>query len=283
MSSLREQKYYTHLESIPVASDDIFQYILATFDQQNIRLSWQLNPDAPEIVDNKFEIYRNENFGEPQNWQKVGEVINDWTFLDESLILQIKTTDHIRYKIRVQIPEEHFSPEVSIYPQLTVRERLILRSLLRRKLITLKSLPRFEGYLFKRMWKGERCECVDVLTGEVTNSDCPSCFGTGIISGYWKYGKPCPIIVSGPFTTTINFDFQNLFLGTIQPSQVEAIFPAIYPITIFDVWIPKTKFSRFYIVQTAVESEFKGIPLGWKVIMRAATKSDVIYSLDLEE
>jgi len=279
MSTLQQQKYYAHLENVPLVSDSIFAYIVASYEGDDIRLSWQLRSNAPEITDNKFQIYRNDNFGHPDHWRKIGEVVNNWTFLDDRISYQLKDFENISYRIKVNIPEDYFSSEIKIYPHLTVRERLLLRALLRRKLITAKSLPKFEGYLFKRLWKGEKCRCVDALTGEPTNSDCPNCFGTGIKSGYWTSGKECQITVAGAFAAPINFDFQNLSLGTTQPSQVEAIFPATFPIDVFDVWVPKTHFPRFYVVQSTVESEFKGIPLGWKVLMRQASKSDIIYSL----
>jgi len=281
MSTIRDQKYFEHLKGITTATDSVFRYIFATHEGKDIRLSWQLQPSAPSIQDDKFEIYRNHNFGHEDSWQKIAEVIDDWTFLDTTVTFQTKTFRNLAYRIRVLIPEEHYSPPILIFPHLTERERLIARALLRRKLITQKSLPHFEGYLFKRLWQGTPCSCADTLTGEPTNSDCPICFGTGITTGYWRNPKPLILNVAGPFTAAILFDYQNLFLGTSEPQQTEAIVPAIYPVDLGDVWVPKTHFPRFYVVQTIVESEFKGIPIGYRLVLRQASRSDVIYSLQI--
>jgi len=283
MRSATDQKYYQHLSGLPVASDSVFQYIVATYEGKDIRISWQLRADSPQIQENKFEIFRNDNFGFSEDWIKVGEVINDWTFLDSTIKSQLKQFDNIAYRIRVYIPDEFNSQEVRIFPDLSVREKLIFRALLRRRLVTQKTLPRFQGFLFKRLWKGEKCDCVDSLTGEITNSDCSVCFGTGIKSGYWPIPRPCPLNISTPFSTAINFDFQNLFLGTVEPQQIQAVVPAIFPISSFDVWVPQKQFPRFYIIQVTIDSEFKGVPVSYKLLMRQASRSDTIYNLEIPE
>ena len=48
-------------------------------------------------------------------------------------------------------------------------------------------------YLLKKMKDGPGCSCVDDIRGRSSKNDCPICFGTGIVGGYFK---PQPLKVS---------------------------------------------------------------------------------------
>lgn len=263
-----------------LGSNTYFEFFIAQDELTGPHLYWQLTSEYTGST-NIFEIYRNLDYGNPDSWELLDTVADVWFYHDTTLPKGIKDKVRIAYRVRLVRDNARLeSPIAYLFPRPVGKERILAKAIVRKAFTEPWSLPHTSGKLLKRKYKGEKCSCVDNLTGEVTNSDCSICKGTGIVTGYWKAAVEYHIIHRNPLDSRPAFDI-NLFLGSVAPSEVVALGKAIPPPTIYDVWIPDNFNRRFYIVQTQTVAELRGFPILTALVLRMAEANDIIYSIDV--
>lgn len=135
--------------------------------------------------------------------------------------------------------------------------------------------------LYKERRYGPPCpECLDELTGTVTNSDCPICFGTKIVSGYYApteyYGLFDPV-------TSRAMTGQETNRASIHEVTGSGRFLGTIPLSYRDVLVSVGGDARFYVHTVKELSCWKGIPLVIQAEVRQAPVTDIIYALPLPE
>jgi hypothetical protein len=132
--------------------------------------------------------------------------------------------------------------------------------------------------LLKRRLYGTACECVDSMTGETRIPDCPICYGTGIVGGYFA---PYPCFYVEFSRKKIRSHVSDI--GTTNDGPVVAGRMLNTPqIHSYDVWVDRGSDQRWIIHKIESEIEIRGIPIILHPVeMRMAPFSHIIYSFPI--
>ncbi len=148
---------------------------------------------------------------------------------------------------------DFFSQPESMYGVLSRHDWLIARDVVRKEYLALRKFHGTLGYLLKRREYGAPCSneaCLDWDTEQPQVSNCPLCYGTGFLRGYYD-GIPFWIDFSAAESSK---DVVQPF-GTVDP-MVRAGRCVAYPLLdTYDLWIDADKNLRFLVrkLRPAVE------------------------------
>jgi len=166
---------------------------------------------------------------------------------------------------------DFYSQPESMYGVLSRHDWLLAREVVRKEYLALRKFHGTLGYLLKRREYGAVCTnpaCRDWDTEQPTISNCPLCFGTGFLRGYYD---AIPFWVDFSAAETAKDVVQPF--GTMDPT-VRAGRCVAYPLLdTYDLWVDADKNLRFVIrkLKTAVElrgrclvyvAEFNALPHG---------------------
>jgi hypothetical protein len=133
-----------------------------------------------------------------------------------------------------------------------------------------------QGYLLQEKRSGPLCPlCIDQLTGECIDSDCPSCCGTRFEGGFWP-GIENFWFDSEPFGHFPNMDQQ--MRGTIDDDEVTTARVIANPYcTARDVVVDLTSDRRFRVRKVETLAQFRMVPIVSRITLKEAPFSDAIY------
>lgn len=155
---------------------------------------------------------------------------------------------------------------------------LIWREILRRENLGQIKYNGIPGWLLRRREGGERCtSCLDPILGGESDSNCPLCFGTGYLSGYFA---PQPMY--GDFAGQPPEDMSPK-LEAVGPSQVDKpmLMTQAFPETNFkDVWVDASTNFRFEI-QKQKRNQFRGWPINQMLTLSLLPSSDPAYKVQV--
>jgi len=145
------------------------------------------------------------------------------------------------------IPAAQFEPDphtgIADRPHTrNARKRLIKRAILRNMYFMLKHLNGVEYALLKRRHFGTRCtNCYDPNTHEVIISNCPYCYGTSWVGGYFD-----PLYILGRrLASQVNSGISSQGKDDINKTQIQTLdFPKI---TEGDILVERVHNQRFLV------------------------------------
>lgn len=140
-----------------------------------------------------FSVYRAASPNGP--WETLDNTLADtYFYVDDTFTSPTDQTSSGLFSMRqalyykVEVDHEDLTAPISIVKQfeagLDRRRASIARKLRRDVNVMLRKGSGTEVAILKRRWWGEQCDC-KTKTGQITRSHCRTCFGTGIIGGYW--------------------------------------------------------------------------------------------------
>jgi hypothetical protein len=189
-----------------------------------------------------------------------------WSMSDR-LFYRVKLTDNNG--------QNFFSAPQTIFGELTRHNRLIAKEILRKELLVAKLTDGGCGTLFRRKDWGVPCDfpsCLDPDTGEVTNPDCPTCYGVGYKGGYYT---PLDYAVTA-------YPSQPRRIVTKEPhgqdeDQIRWVRAIACPMPrTADLYLDRSN-DRRYLVQTVKELvTISNYPIVLQVEMRLADPTDVV-------
>jgi hypothetical protein len=154
---------------------------------------------------------------------------------------------------------------------------LIWREILRRENLGQVKYNGILGWLLRRREGGAKCtNCLDPILGGEAQSDCPVCFGTGYISGYFTPQQMYADWTGSPHSTSTK-------LEAVGPSQVNQLvmMTAAFPETNFkDVWVDSSSNYR-YEIQKQRKNQFRGWPINQMLTLSLLPPSDPAYRVQV--
>jgi len=211
---------------------------------------------------------------------------NNWLYVSESPITYYLTDSVKRfhgqtiqgaYRLRINTPEKEYTSEpTSLFQKLGFTEyRTALRIIRAENRQIYHKSP---GYLLKRRWMGVRCNrCNNPLTNTVTEDQCPICFGTGFIGGYFS-----PVQCGMEITLSGSGDKVDPGRGPINDGLSQGRITAIYCPEQNDVWVDSMTGSRYRLVGHEVICHERSVPLVLMAQLKHIPASDIVYSVKLE-
>jgi len=155
------------------------------------------------------------------------------------------------------------------------KESLIANRILQKEILRLKKTAAgVKGYLLRKRYWGEPCtRCLDLGTGDSTDSRCPVCFGTKFIGGYYD---PIEYWVGTSVTTADKRLSGNGPTILVMENCRSLSIPSIDE---NDIWM-NAYTSQVYRAMPGVGSivELRNIPVVLSVNLRLLPSTDIMYT-----
>ena len=172
----------------------------------------------------------------------------------------------------------YFSHPVQPYGDLSRREFLLAREIMRREALRARVLAGVECDVYIRSVFGPQCtHCIDPVTGSVRDTHCKWCFGTG---RYPAYFGPHKMMISFSPDTTHNKESSND--GTHETRTFEALAIGNPILKKHDVVVDPRQDKRYVIGMANIVSEVRRIPCIQRIGFDEAPLSDSVYRIGNE-
>jgi len=252
-------------------------------------VTWEIDRQFKETQPYAFTVQVGRNVWD-DSWINVntapvsgisGVIITDttqrvWsTFTDVFYRVQLVTGDATYYSTAVQADGA-----------LSTRDWRLVRAVSKREDLWHRKYGGAKGYFLKRRVWGAPCPgrleaatntyipCTDFDTGSVIDTDCPTCFGTGIECGY--YASVDMFVVLSQRSRDSK---QHANRGTVEDVIISGRTLAWPEASQDDVWIQDDSDARYYVQKIQNTSEFRGVPIIQTLELRKAPASDPAYLL----
>lgn len=246
----------------------------------NARIAWEMNRHFVDPGPYSFQVQvAHVGISEADDWTNVGAPVIDQFFaIDTDKRLWGKILDlYYRVELTTSVDIYYSNPQ-SCSGLLLKRDWLNAQEITRKELLRHRVLTSVSGYLLKARRYGPKCSiCTDLLTDEVSKTNCTSCYGTGYENGFYAPVESIYADVGLPITR----DHRNPNIGMESQAVIAARFigdPLIYA---YDVWINSTSDERYYIHTTKSLAQVRGIPVVIEAELRLAPFSDIIYEYSI--
>lgn len=216
------------------------------------------------------------------DWENVGvPVVDQYVAFDDEQRVWGKT-NWTHYRVRVSSASGvAYSLPTGGMGILNRHDWRMAREIIRQRKLAYRVGPGGQrGYLLKRRWTGLDCQtCLDPVTREVRNPDCPDCYGTGKQCGYY-YPMGCTWAEMDPKTYRTALDPQR---GTTNDIVLKAEMVVTEILDEEDVFIVDKTDERYFVHRVQHTSEIRGVPLVAKVELRPIPYSSAIYSITIPD
>lgn len=247
------------------------------------RVEWQLKPTFRDPGPHSFQLQvgrtANQN---ADDWRNVGLPAHDNYFaIDPEQRVWGKTQwTHYRVVLRTPVATYVSAPQPA-WGALNFRDWRLCQDILRQERLRFRTQAGQQGYLLKRRLYGEPdTGCLDFQTGDVSKPQCPVCYGTGFVGGYF----PPLECVWAQLDTRASHDELDAGAGrgTINDAlRVKARMLAIPQVEENDFWVDADSDLRWYVHSVENIVEVRGVPLVCTVELRLAPYSEVIYKFPI--
>jgi len=151
----------------------------------------------------------------------------------------------------------------------------IAKEIVRKEHLLMRKRAGTPGWLLKRRLWGEPCTCVNPITGQIENSTCPICYGTGIEGGYYEAFE---------FWVTMNPSQRIVKLDSTQGMQtsiIETVRALAYPAAASnDVWVHANTGQRYIVLGDIVAAaRHRGIDLVMNLRLEERSRSESLYDI----
>jgi hypothetical protein len=211
-------------------------------------------------------------------WTDISGPVVDRFMFKESRHRLINKSSVLYYRVRMTAGDNtYFSNVVQPYGDLDRKDFLIGREIMRKEVLHMRGMAGVACSLYSISTFGPWCmKCRDPLTGEIRNSKCKYCLGTGRVNPY-----------NGPYDTWMTFSEDSKHLGqddgfgTFEHRMFDVRIASNIVVKKNDIIVDRGSDKRYYVNQASVVAEIRRIPLVQSLSVSEAPVSDRIYSLEL--
>jgi hypothetical protein len=246
-------------------------------------ICWRLQQDAT-FFPGEYQFFVDFGWPATDTWITLNEqpIVDDCCYYD-TCKRNWATLIEAYYRVRLVLPGVPGCPVYKSQPfrangLLSRRHWLVARDIIRKEYLQQKYEGTY-GYLLVRKKFGRACPvCLDWDTKEVTDSDCPVCFGTGIVGGYYPAVDYRITIDANWNRRIIDGDPPRGTASDIVKTGRSVLYPAI---DTRDVWVRANNGERYIIDNYTVIAQVDAVPLVVKPTIKLAPMTDIVYSIPL--
>jgi hypothetical protein len=244
----------------------------------NRRIQWEVVPTHENLNLYVLDIYRAEAPGELSEFDVVLSGIEsiDGTYIDSGLErMDYSTNRQIYYYLDTRNTS---TSETSLFGPFVMRsEPDYVANHILRIYSNFFENPRYKTRVFyilkKRTW-GNYCVCLDPISQESRDANCPFCYGTAIEGGYFK-----PMAIRGMRSDKPSRQMINLF-GTWHDTNV--LFKLQNTVDVIPGDYIIDEHGERYLIESPVNRLQKGIyTIMQNIRAKTVSKADLIYRYDL--
>jgi len=245
------------------------------------QVTWELDSSFHDPEPHTYQLQAGRTASNDSNdWVDVGTSAEDVTTLadDEQRLHGKRLITHYRIKLMTPVTT-YFSDPEPVYGLLSKRDWRLAREVVRKERLRHRYASQ-EGILLKRRRFGARCDaCRDTLTEEVTDSDCPECYGTGFEVGYHV---PVPFQLWDLQPETIKEDRDaNRMRGSTRDTALRARVLGCIQLNKHDAWVHASNDQRWIVHTIQHAAEMRGVPLVMQVELRLAPYTHAVYDVEV--
>lgn len=245
------------------------------------RVWWQLEREFNDPGPYVFQLQvGNTPLNDTTDWRNVGSPITDGYVAYDDVWRAAGSDLVTHYRVTLTTPKDiYVSTPVNCFGELAERDWLIAREIIRKEQLRHKYVS-VSGFLIKPYRFGRPCaRCRDQLTGEVLDSNCPICSGTGFEVGYHP-ALPLQCWDLAPYTIEEDQDLNAL--GTTRKQHMTRARVVGFPtLNVNDIWVNGTSDERWIIHSIKVAAAIRGVPLIYEVTMGLVPLTNAIYGLEV--
>lgn len=186
-------------------------------------------------------------------------------------------TVHYRIKAIDGDNNVYISQPASALGNLGTRDFAIAREIVRKWRLTTRNFGGTRGFLLKKRRDGQLCpRCLEEDTGESLEVNCPICFGTRFVGGYYR-----PIddtyVMFGP--DQIFEERNEQPHGWDMPSERVGVILANPLLSTGDVWVDAQSDLRYYIQKIQVKVHLRNVPIVSEATFRQLPFNSAVYKI----
>lgn len=241
--------------------------------------SWEVSGGFNDPAPWMFTIQLGESPKGP--WKDTSpKLVNMLAWKDEPGKYLVGKSNTLYFRLKLKTKRgTYFSHVMQPYGDLSRRDFLLAREIIRREMLRARVLAGVECDVYIRSTFGPKCPyCLDPVTGDVRDSHCPKCFGTG---RYPAYFGPHRMMLS--FSPDVAHRKSGSNDGTHETRTFEAMAIGNPVLKHGDVVIDVRQDKRYVVGTASVVSEVRRIPCLQNLVFDEAPLSDVIYKIGLPE
>lgn len=240
-------------------------------------VTWEQNKNFKEPIPEDSVIVLEFSYT-PQfsdSWQQVSEQPLTY-YLEDRVNRWRSQSIYGGYRLRIVCSDaaEFESEPVELYSKLSFTEyRTVLRIL---RAENRQVYHKSAGYLLKRRWLGVRCtRCNNPLINNAEQEQCPICYATGFVGGYFK-PVPCAL----EFRPAGSNDTVDNSRGPVNDGNSDGRLTALYAPDMNDVWVDSSTGTRWRIQGHDVVASCRSLPVVLQCSLKSIPASDIVYSFD---
>lgn len=240
-------------------------------------IQWELLDNFTDPEPHQFTLFAGHTANPlADDWTQVGLPANNVWYLTDDMQRLHGSQPWTHYRVRLVTPKAtYWATPTSIYGNLSFHDWRLAKEIIRKQRLKFR-YSGSDGFLLKRKVYGDPCtECLNFQTGRPQDGQCPVCYGTGILGGYYD-PIPCSYV---EFEEDQGFrarvDEQRGSVGEMVATVRMLADPMLFE---DDVWVDKDTDQRWLIRDIKSESDMRAVPMVYyPVKIRLAEFSDVIY------
>lgn len=245
------------------------------------QVSWDINSHFREQEPWVFQLQEAESDIATANWSNIGSpVTNSFLAIDPSQQYCGKEeTAFYRVAVTTALGNTYYSNPEPAEGILDFKNWHFAQEIIRKENLRLRRLGvGQEGFLLKAKRSGTPCpDCLDPRTGEVTDSNCTTCFGQRWVGGFYD-----PISAYyGDFPPSDRYLHRELEQGQgmVNTMITQGIFTGLPFLAMGDVFVNSTSDIRYQVHSIKVLTHIKGVPVIQMVELRRIPTSWIVYQI----
>ena len=243
-------------------------------------IKWWPKPDLPFPAPWKFKVEHADVYEGP--WEKVTTVSDNILVLDpDRYKYDTLATSWYRVGLIDNKNNVHYSDPTHVGTVLSRRDWVIAKDACRRAHQRMRLKTGRPGWLLKRRHWGKLCpKCGNEITNQPANSDCATCYGTGVVDGYYDPAKFW-VELDNPDVQAA-FDAGPMGNRFRQKTRGLAVnFPVVEPM---DIWVDGFSDRRWRIQEgIQIAASERGVPLTVSIPMEPIETTDVVYQFPIND
>lgn len=240
-------------------------------------VSWNLKKDLPFATPWKFKVEQANEIS--AKWTPIAEVENNVVIIDSKRYkYDILASSYYRVGLVAGDSKVYYSTPTSVGTRLDRRDYTLAKEICRRANQRLRIKSGKKGWLLKRKFWGATCtNCGNEVTKQATNSQCTSCYGTGILGGYYS-PFPYSLELQG-IGQIADYSEAGSKTNKVKTSARSISFPRIH---YKDIWVDYDSGRRYAIQESLnIEAFKRDMPLVISFELHPIETTSVVYNIEV--
>lgn len=274
--------------AVPVVCDNplvVFERVTVDFVVTGgARINWYISPHFHGPEPWTFQAQEAESDLPQANWNDFGAPVQNTCFIiDPTWRAKFGKEPNIFYRIKLTDADGviYTSEAINVLDRLDFKSWHYFMEIQRKELIRLRALRvGVEAWLLKIKRSGTPCySCLDQFTQEVTNSNCPVCYGSRWVGGYYA---PEPLVYGDITAEEIyNQRATEDGMGMVAPMTVRGMFIASPYLATMDVIVNHHTDVRYHVHNVMMRTHVRGVPVLRVADLRPIPFDNVVYKFPI--